>query len=433
MIDFSSKSCLVIDHGLFIHVAVKLAESFGTVLYWSPWVGVGGYPYEAQRMIGTGIPGVQRVMDMWSAARDVDLIVCPDVYFHDEIAQLRQMGKPVWGSGYAGALEVERARTKELMKGRGMNVVPYELVTGEDALRKSLADKPEAWIKASTTRGDWETMHWEGDHLSGPKLDKRLHELGPKAATKEFIVEPPVKACEIGYDGYCVDGQFGQTALYGIEIKNAGYVGRVAPLDRLPEPIYGPTLQFGALMAELGMRGFFSNEIRIVSEDIDTPDFFIAKGTPFLIDPACRCGSPPSEAYIELFSNWDEVIWAGAHGEVVDLEPVARYVAQIVLKSKWVENDFLPVDFPEDIARFVKLHNYCLLGDGRATVVPQDFTDDFPEFGSVIGFGDTREEAQQMALQHAEQVKALEMEYPDDVFDDADECIKEGAEVGVDF
>ncbi len=428
MSGLASKSVLVADHGLFIHVAMKLAESFGTVFYWTPWVGTGGYPYEAQRMIGTGIPNVHRVMDFWSTARDVDLVVFPDVYFHDETAQLRAMGKPVWGSGYAGALEVERARTKALMQAHGMNVVPYELIRGGDALREYLADKDEAWIKASTTRGDWETMHWEGAHLSGRKLEKRIAGLGPRAATKEFIVEPPIKACEFGYDGFCVDGQFPGTALYGVEIKNEGYVGRVMPFVSLPTAIYGPTMQFGELMGRLGMRGFFSDEIRILTEGTES----LSKGTPFLIDPAMRCGSPPSECYIELFSNWAEVIWAGANGELVDLEPVARYAAQIVLKSRWVEDDFLPVDFPEELTPFVKLHNFCIL-DGRVTVVPQDFTDEFPEFGSVIGFGDTQEEAQRAALDHAREVKALDLEYANDVFDDVEDCLKEAESVGITF
>jgi hypothetical protein len=417
-VNLRNKIALCLDHGLYIYVARKLAETFGTVLYYAPWTG-NGFPSEKQRQIGSGIPGITRVEQMWSAAREADLIVVADIYYHDEIAQLRAMGKPVWGAGYAEALEIERGRTKELMAAEGMDVVPYKRIIGAEALREYLADINDAWIKSSVTRGDFETMHWQGEHLSGAELDKNIGNLGPRAKTKEFIVEPSVPGCEFGYDGYTVDGRFGRTAMFGPEDKDAGYIGTVCDFERLPDAIRIPTLQFGKIAGMFGCRGFHSNEIRIAESD----------GTPYLIDPTMRCGSPPSESYIEIFSNWAEVIWAGANGEVIDLEPEAKFAAQIVLKSDWVTDDeYLPVDYPEEIARWVKLHNYCIL-DGRVTVAPQDF----PEFGSVVGLGDTKEEAEQAAKEHVEQVRALHLSWKKDVFNALDKCLEEGAKLGIDF
>lgn len=411
-----NKTVLVVDSGLFLHVAVKLSESFGQTRLFVPWRG-NGFPSEKQRQIGTGIEGVERVFSLWMAAREADLIVFTDVLWHDEIEQLRLMGKPVWGSGYADALEVERWKTKQLMQEIGMDVIPYELLIGGDALKEYLVDKDDCWIKASVTRGDFETMHWKGEHLSGRDLDKRLTSMGPRAKTKEFIVEISVPGREFGYDGSCIDGKFGRVALYGPEDKDAGYCGKVVQFNELPEPIRNPTLQMASVMGELGCRGFYSNEIRIADD-----------GTPYLIDPTLRCGSPPSESYIELFSNWAEVIWAGAHGEVVDLEPQARYAAQIVLKSDWVEEDYLPVYFPEEIARWVKFHNYCVL-DGQVTVTPQKF----PEFGSVIGIGDSKGEAQEAAKSHAEQIEATDIQWKENVWEAIDKVIDEGRAAGVDF
>lgn len=415
--DLTSKRCLVLDSGLYVHVAKKLAESFGHVDIYVEWRN-NGFPSSKKRQIGTGIPDVERVYDLWDAARAADLIVVTDVYLADEQRAFREMGKPVWGSGNADALEIERVGTKGIMKSLGMPIVPYEVKRGLEALREYLLDKEDVWVKGSIVRGDLETFHWVSQHVSGPRLNLLQKRLGPRARTMEFLVEPSVKGCEYGYDGYCIDGRFGRVALYGPEEKDAGYLGKVVDFADLPEPIRAPTEQFSRALGDLGMRGFFSDEIRIAED-----------GTPYLIDPACRCGSPPSESYIELFDNWAEVIWAGAHGEVIDLHPVAEYVAQIVLKSDWVtEDEYLPVYYPDEIGAFVKLHNYCIL-DGEVTVVPQDF----PEFGSVIGLGSTRQSAEKSALSHAERIECIDLEYAKDVFQKIDKCLAEGRKVGVDF
>lgn len=423
--NLSEISCLCIDHGLYIHVAQKLAESYGHVSYFSPWT-ESGFPSSKRRQIGTGIEGVDRVFDLWDAVGDADLVVVTDVYYHDLVQYLREQGKPVWGACKAEALEVERAATKRLMQSLGMNVIPYKAVEGVTALWRYVGDKEDVWIKGSKTRGDLETFHWINEHVSAPRLEKLLRDLGPRRHSMEFIIEPSISGVEFGYDGYCVDGRFGSVALYGPEAKDAGYVGRVIGFNDLPEALLQPTLELAETMGKLGCRGFYSNEVRVSDEYNE--EFEIPVGTAFLIDPAMRCGSPPSESYIELFSNWDEVIWAGANGEVLDLIPVAKYAAQIVLKSDWVtENEYLPVKFDDD-PRWLKLHNFCVV-DGEVTVVPQDF----PEFGSVIALGNTQEEAEQLCLEHAEKVEALDLDWKKDVFNDIRETINKGRAVGIDW
>lgn len=422
----SNITAIVLDHGLYIHVAQKLAESYKRVMYFSPWT-EGGFPSSKRRQIGCGIEGVERVFDLWDAVGEADLIVACDVYYHDVVQYLREAGRPVWGAGKAEALEVERYATKQLMESLGMNVIPYQAVEGVTALWRYLADKEDLWIKGSNTRGDLETFHWINGHVSAPRLEKLLRDIGPRRYSMEFIIEPTISGVEFGYDGYCVDGCFSAIALYGPEAKDAGYVGRVVSFDDLPNLIRQPTLELAGTMGQLICRGFYSNEIRIADEGSE--EFKIPPGTPFLIDPAMRCGSPPSESYIELFSNWDEVIWAGANGEVVDLLPTAKFAAQIVLKSDWVsENEYLPVHFPDDIARWVKLHNCCIL-DGEYTVVPQDF----PEFGSVVGLGNTQVEAERHCIEHAKQIEAIDLDWRRDVFDEIHKVIADGRTVGIDW
>lgn len=432
MAGLADKRALVVDHGLYPHVAVKLAETFKTVMYWVDWTH-SGFPSSKRRQIGEGLPNVHKVYSLWQAVREADLVVFCDVYFHDEVAQCRLMDKPVWAAGDAEALEVERWKTKQLMEDIGMDVIPYELLIGVDAVYDFLKDKEDFWIKGSVTRGDFETFHWEREHVSGSKLKALTRQLGPRRHTMEFIVEPSVKALEFGADLPCIDGRFGNIAMWGAEDKDASYWAKVCPFAQLPQAIAMPTLQLAPTMGKLGCRGFYSNEIRVTDEEMTVmlgdKEYQIPRETAFLIDPTMRCGSPPSESYIELFDNWAEVIWAGAHGEVVDLEPIAQYAAQIVLKSDWVtEDEYLPVYVPEELRRWVKLHNYCIY-DGDLTVTPQAF----PEFGMAIGLGDTKEEARDAALEVAERVEATDLDWKRDSFTELEKRFKEGEAIGIDF
>lgn len=403
-----------------------MAESFGRTLYYASWT-ESGFPSSKRRQIGTGLAdgvnGVERVFDLWDAVGDADLVVACDVYFHDVVDYLREAGKPVWGAGKAEGLETQRFATKRLMEALGMNVVPYKVVTGVAALWRYVTDREDQWIKGSVTRGDLETFHWVNEHVSAPRLEKLLRDLGPRRHTMEFLIEESLPGIEVGLDAYCVDGGFGNVCSWGYEKKDSGYLGRVGLFDDLPAVIREPTLELAPTMGQLGCRGFYSNEVR-VAED----------GTAYLTDPCLRCGSPPSESYIELFDNWAEVIWEGAHGNMVNLVPSTAddgkpylFSAQIILKSSWVEDgEYLPVHFPPEIDRWVKLHNYCVM-DGEYTVCPQEF----PEFGSVIGLGTTQKEAEEAALEHAEQIEALEMEWEREAFDRLHETIEDGRKAGI--
>lgn len=389
------------------------------MLYHVPWV-TSAFPSSTLRNVGCGLPNVERVYSWLSVLPEVDIVVCPHVYSFDVVDHCRSIGKPAWGASKAEALELERWKTKQLMEALDMPVVPGLLIEGTDALEDYLSDpdNEDRYIKTSMTRGDFETFHHVNWHTTKPWLDELTYRLGPRQAHIEFIVEEPVEGIEVGYDGFSVKGQFPYTASYGYEVKDCGYIGRVATQDDLPEALRYCNDAIASTMGALGCQGFFSNEIRIGKDR-----------TPYLIDPTMRCGSPPSESYIELFSNWAEVIWAGAHGEMVDLSPVAKFSAQIILKSSWVaDNKFLAVRYPDEISQWVKLHNLCII-DGQTFVAPQDF----PEFGSVVGLGDTIEDAVELAKERADQIECLDLQIPDGVFEKAEKQIEQGREVGISF
>src|SRR5208337_4770776 len=124
-------------------------------------------------------------------------------------------------------------------------------------------------------------------------LDDLASRLGPRQSSTIFIVEDPIEGVEIGYDGACIDGGFPALARFGYEAKDAGYVGKVVDYEDLPAALREVNDKLGPAMAVLGCRSFFSTEVRVGADR-----------KPYLMDPAMRASSPPSEAYIELFRNW---------------------------------------------------------------------------------------------------------------------------------
>ncbi len=416
MTDYSDKTVLVWDSGLFPHIAMKLAESFRRTLYHVPWV-LGGFPTQKKRMVGQGLPGVEKCYEPLAHLDEVDLVVFPDVYTWSEVEKIREMGIPCWGPGRAEALEIERWQTRNLMAEMELPVVPAEVIVGVTALREYLADKEDIWIKRSITRGDGETFHHVDSDLTEEWIVDQETKLGPRKETQQFICEENVPGVETGYDGCNILGEYNPVAGYGFEKKDDLYVLRVCDFTALPLAIRAVTQKFGEALGQLGCRGFYSNEIR-VAED----------GTPYLIDPTVRAGRPPSECYIEIFDNWAEVIYEGARGETVPLHPVAKYAVEIVLKSDWVREHYMTVKFPVERAQWIKIGNSCVI-DGLWRVIPQDD----PEFGSAVGLGDTFEEAGAMAKENAESVKAIGVNYNEDVIDAIEDMVEKGRDAGISF
>ena len=225
--DYSDKCVLLYDYGLFSSWALKLKEFFGRVLIYVPFKS--GFPKSQQYAIGTGLEGVERIIDFWDYVPETDLFVFPDIYDGDLQEHLRSMGYPVWGAGKGEELEIYRWQTKMLLKKDiGLPVQPVERIIGVEELREFLQEHEDKYVKISMLRGDFETFHHISYNLSEPLLDEIENKLGPYKLFKEFIVEDSINdAVEIGYDGWTIDGRFPRTAMQGYEIKDVSYVGVV--------------------------------------------------------------------------------------------------------------------------------------------------------------------------------------------------------------
>lgn len=389
------KTACVIDNGLFTELAVTLAKSFKHVYYLSSWVS--SFPVAAAEEIGRGLPNVTRISHIWPILDEIDLFVFPDIYHGPLQVYLRSLGKRVWGSGLAESLEYKRAESKQWMADVGLPVGEHRVLAGMSDLRRHLQLHSNVYVKSST-RGDMETFHSANFPLIEPRLDELCHKLGARSFDYPFVVEEPIEAkVELGYDGYTIDGKWPTTALFGVEVKDSGYVGQAIPYSRLPRSLAYVNDKLSGLFEELNYRGFWSSEVRVSDDNI-----------PFLIDPCCRMASPPGELYLYLIENLAEIIWEGAEGNLIDPEFSHPFGAQLVLKSDWAQYGWQPVEFPQELRDHVKIH-YLTAKRGMHYFVPQQIP--IPEIGAVVAGGDTAEEAIERCIEIAEQVKGYDIKF----------------------
>ncbi|HTQ09305.1 MAG TPA: hypothetical protein VMI31_04470, partial [Fimbriimonadaceae bacterium] len=389
----------VVDNGLFVELAITLIPSFGRVFYFNEWMSA--FPKSNSTLVGQGVPGLTKVRSPFEIVDDVDLWVFPDVYYGPLQKHLVDLGKRVWGGRMGENLELDRAWSKRTCADAGIDIGPFKVITGLDALREFLRENDDVFVKVSFTRGDFETFHARNYRNIEPKLDELEWSLGAKKRVIEFVVEAAINdAVEVGYDGFCIDGKFASGAAFGLEVKDRGYLGEALKYEDLPECVKSVNKKLAPIMRAFNYRGFFSSEIRA------TPD-----GKAYLIDPCARFGSPPGELFEAFVANWSDILWEGAEGVVVEPKYVGRFGAELLLHSTWADKNWQEVEFPKGLREFVKLRNLTVI-DGRYYVAPQQVG--LPEIGAVVATSDTMEGAIRLVQERAEKVKGYYVDtYPD--------------------
>ena len=406
MTSYKNKSVCVVDHGLFAEIAVKLTKEFGTVYYFCPWTG--GYPKSNVYLIGTGLPGVKRVSSWEQVLDDVDLWVFPDVYNGPLQVHLDKLGKRVFGGRMGEELELDRAASKKHCASLGIDIGPWRSIVGLDALRSWLKQHENQYVKVSCLRGDFETFCSRNYTNVEPRLDELESTLGPRKKIIEFIVEDAIAdAVEIGFDGIIIEGNTSANATIGIEVKDKGFVMRTLRYGDVPEEIRGVNDKLASTFRKYKYRGFFSSELRITKDH-----------KAFLIDPCARAGSPPTELFLEMVSNWADVFWEGAEGRVVDLKFTGKFGAELMIVSTWADKNWQAVDFPHSIRDNVKLRNLTVI-DGKFYVAPQWVG--ISDIGAVVAVGETQKAAIKECTRLAEKVKGYFIEVPFEALDEAEE------------
>ena len=418
MENLRSKSVLVADNGLFAELAPRLARDFGEVKYFMPWTSA--YPKAAAAHVGLGLEGVERVATFWDHVPDADLVVFPDIYFSDaQDVVINRFHKPVWGHRAAEALELDRRGTRKLQIELNLPAHPTRFITGVKSLSEYLKRVENKWVKISAYRGDGETWHHDTWHTSRIYLDNFKHRVGALAESYEFLVEENIDGIEIGYDGWTVHGGFPDASYWGFEIKDQAYIGKFSPYPELPSVVRIFNEKFASILRDERAVGFCSFEFRLPEG-----------GPAYLIDPCMRAGSPPFEATIEAYDNLGEIMWQGANGIMAAPKSLGEYTAIAIIHSQFALENWVPLECPPDVRRWVKLHNAAVI-DGELYHVPTG--GGLLEIGAVCAVADTLEEAISLVKERAEKVKGFSLEIRTDALDSAQEEIDKAKSFGIDF
>src|SRR4029077_9503930 len=151
------------------------------------------------------------------------------------------------------------------------------------------------------------TAHWRSWDEDESNLDYWAVEFGSIKEMVRFMVFDKIgDDLEIGGDPFNIDGQWPKLMLRGDELKDKVYIGAVTPMEQMPDPIQEVMEAFCPLLKEQRYRNYLSIEMRGEGDKW------------FFIDAACRLGLPSSASQLALWSNFPEIIWAGAHGELVE-------------------------------------------------------------------------------------------------------------------
>jgi len=413
----SEITAIVVDNGMFVELARKLAQTYKTVYY--NCANKCAFRKMNLSRIGYGYPEIEVIDTMWPDNFDeIDLFVFPDIGFPFEQTYLESIGKKVWGARKGEQLEQEREITKELLADIGLPVGEYDEIHGVDALREYLKTHKEVFVKMSEWRGTFESFYSPEYKLVEPKLDEVEFNLGAFKYISDFCVENALPdRVELGVDMYTVNGKYPGRCLQGIEIKDKGYIGAIKPYSDFPAPLREVNEKLSPTFKEYGYAGFFSTEVRI-GKDMK----------PYLIDFTAREGSPPGELYQEMYKNISDIIWQGANGICIDPEPAGKYGVQINIHSPWAEWNWQPIDFPKENRSFIKLHN-CTFIKGKHYVIPMEYGLD--KIGSVIGYGDTLDEARKKAKEVGESIEGYYIEVMGDSLDDAEKEIEKAEKMGM--
>ena len=394
MTDLSKKKVLIYDLGLSTELARKMGEKFGEVLYYVPWADA--FPKSEKSLIGDGLQddNVTRIQSFWDYVDHVDGIYFFDTYCCDIVEFLKDKGYPVFGAGYGEKLETNRPYGRAIQQQVGLPTQDTVSIIGLDNLQKYLENKTDKYIKLNGFRGDLETFYYKDKDSNKLHFNVMRNIMGAKANDVEFVVENTIQGIEAGYDGLVCDGQYPDKGLFAYELKGRGYVAKLEPNAEIPQPVKNVNDKFAGWFKDYKIRSLFSTEV-IVDK----------KNDGYLIDPTVRAPMPcPTAVNMEIITNFPELLWSALQGQLVPVENKFVYGAGVGLDSEWANDHWLEVDFPESIRPFVKFRR-MMKKDGQHYALAG-----FSSVCSVIGLGNSIEDAVAQLKENIAQVKGFELD-----------------------
>jgi hypothetical protein len=418
----------IVDYGTF---GPSIAERFArdckqTILYCPR---SSGFPGNDRDLIGTGIPGVTKVLEeeFFALIPGIDLFIFPFLGMAGLQSYLASQGKLVFGCRNGDRLERDRKFFKQTLLDVGLPIIPFDgkqiikEVKGFDEIRQMLMQTKDKYLKFSDLRGMGETRYHADYATSEEWLFEFTHIARSQRHTFPVIFEDSIKTpdtVEIGGELYHTQGKYLSLGLFGIEDKDASYSCHIISPDEMPKLVQGVHDRMLPIFKQFDVRSVVATEMRC-------PD----KYTAYFNDITMRHPCPPYEILLECWDNLPEIYRAIAAGEDVTPKQNAKHAASVVINSLRVQNEDTPVSFPEKYNDRVKLQNYCIDANGTHICIPQDKGE---VLGLVVGLSnDSLEEAQMEALEIAESIKAEGISFMADTFDRTDEKIEKARKLGV--
>ena len=139
---------------------------------------------------------------------------------------------------------------------------------------------------------------------------------------------------------------------------------------------------------------------------------------------------------MEQVTNLGEFFWHGAEGDLIPLEIEEEFGVQVVLYSECSKSNWCPIEFPEELGRWIKLSR-CCYRDGTNQIIPDkpvtQSGEGIERIGSVVALGKTIEEAIELAKEYCGEIDGVSVTNEVDSLSEVLRRIKEGEEAGVDF
>ena len=139
--------------------------------------------------------------------------------------------------------------------------------------------------------------------------------------------------------------------------------------------------------------------------DVTVPNHTVyvrRNGKPFWSSNCCRYGAPPNELLQEMYTNLAEIMWYGAEGICIDPVPAGKWGVEIILHSETAKDAWLPVHFPQEYRRNVKLRKSRRKGG-------VDYVRGVTEIGAVVAVGDSLDDCIEEATEISKQVEAWDI------------------------
>lgn len=384
----------LVDSGLFTELAVRLARDFARVRSAVPWFAE--FPTINDRSVGRWLGVVDWIEDPY---RDeifdtTDLYCFPDIFRAGDQDLLARLGKPVWGSRSGDEMETDRIGFRKLQEQLGMPVPEYAILEGYSALAAYLEDHGHCFVKTtSKIRGSMETHEFWDIEQDAYWLEDLAVKLGGARERVRFMVEEPVESeWESGVDTYCVRGQCPKTPLQGIEVKGKLMLSSAQIRGQTPNFMDEALAVLAPTLRRHGYCNFLSGEFR----------------KNVLTDFCARCPNPGIGVEMEMIRNLGDIIWRGAHGDLVEPEFEYEYGVQVAIYHDHDKDLWKQFRLPDQVRRWVKLMEFCQI-DGLYQIIPRPPHGD--KIGWLVGVGHSLEEMAAHLHANAEQLE----DYPFDI------------------